>query len=788
MIRKVQRFPLAIIFIFYSFGIIAASYIHMSLFFWIMLLLPGFILEIVVKKEWFSSFWLILIFLLGSLNYIVSTTYTKDHIANLGAFSSPHRVRAKVIKSKYQHDNSAQLVLKNVKIHTNKWYSLKGKAQLYIEYCDQSYLHGDQIEFTAFLNQPENPNNPGQFNYRKYLHLNEIYGTCWIENSSEVTILSSPKFSILRWADIVKRKIIALIDKTTNSETAPILKALITGARGEISDRTEQIFIDSGVIHILAVSGLHVGYVTLVFLLIFGFLRFPLKTKYFFTILALWFYAAMVQFKPSVVRAVTMASCILMGKILERPYNIYNALGLAALLQTLIMPLQLFNVGFQLSFAAVFSIVYVYGKFKDLLPDNFQPYKIKFQPLRYLYELFLVSLAAQIGTIPLTIYYFHRIPIISIVANLFAIPLVGLIGALGFAQVILGFIWSGIAIAYGEIQNILVHLLKSIIAFFAGFSFSYIEMPQLDILPILATYITIFLILNADKRRYRAYLLIMVLLAGNIQVWQKIFYKPKMKIVFFDVGQGDAAYAEFPNGKNMLIDCGTRGFGKNYARDVIAPYFKSEGIQHLNILALSHPHNDHIGGAPYILNNFSVDKIWETKVTSHSKVFIETHYLADSIKIPTDYVYAGDYFEFGNQTYIQILHPSQKYIESNSPNFNNASTAFKLTYKNTDILFTGDIEKEAERYLTLYKNYLKSEIIKVPHHGSPTSSILPLIHHTAPQLALISVGENNKFDHPAPETIQKYKETGSRVHRTDRKGALVISSNGRKIDIIDWRE
>lgn len=788
MIRKVQRFPLAIIFIFYSFGIIGARYTNLPLFFWIMALIPGFILEIVIKKEWFASFWLILIFLLGGLNYTVSTTFPKDHIANLSNFSNPHRIRAKVIKSQYQHDNSAQLVLRNVKIHNNKWFSVKGKTQLYIQQCDQKYLYGDQIEFSAFLNQPESPNNPGQFNYRKYLYLNEIYGTCWIENSREIKLISSPKFSILHWANIVKRKIIVLIENTTNSETAPILKALITGARGEISDRTEQIFIDSGVIHILAVSGLHVGYVTLVFLLIFGFLRFPLKTKYFFTILALWFYAAMVQFKPSVVRAVTMASCILLGKILERPYNIYNALGLAALLQTLIMPLQLFNVGFQLSFAAVFSIVYIYGRFKDLLPNGLQPYNLKLKPLRYLYELFLVSLAAQIGTIPLTIYYFHRIPIISIVANLFAIPLVGLIGALGFAQVILGFAWLGIAVAYGEIQNILVHILKSIIAFFAGFSFSYFEMPQLDILPIIAIYTTIFLILNADRRRYRIYLLIMILAAGNIQIWQKVLDKPKMKIIFFDVEQGDAAYIKFANGKNMLVDSGARGFGENYARDVIAPYFKNQGIQHVDILAISHPHNDHIGGAPYILNNFSVGKIWQTNVTSHSQVYKETQHLADSLNIPSNYVYAGDFFEIGNQTYIQILHPSQKYIKIKNPHFNNASTTFKLSYQSTDILFTGDIEREAESYLALYKNYLKSEILKVPHHGSSTSSTLPLIHDTDPEIALISVGKNNKFDHPSPKTIHNYKNAGAKVHRTDQSGALMISTDGRKINIINWRE
>lgn len=786
MLSNFQRFPLAIIFTSYAMGIILSSLFHIPLLYWVALLLFALITELTVFNKKSYPIFLILFFLLGGMNYGVTNTYPQNHISSIAAVNRPIKCRAKITKTENLQQSSAQIILNDIQILLDKWLPFDGKMLLYIEKCDREYVYGDQIEFSAKISRPALPDNPGEFNYRRYLELKNIYATTWIETGDKIEIYDQASLSIPRYANLVKIKIIDLIDKSTDSRTAPILKALITGARGEISDQTEQLFIDSGVIHILAVSGLHVGYVTLVFLLIFGFLRFPLKTKYLLTILALWFYAAMVQFKPSVVRAVTMASCILLGKIMERPYNIYNALGFAALLQTFIMPKQLFNVGFQLSFVAVFSIVYIYNRINSLLPENFKPGQISNKSMRYVYQLFLVSLAAQLGTLPLTIYYFNRVPVISIVANIFAIPLVGLIGALGFAQVILGFIWKGISIAYGEVQNLLVFLLRNIIKFFANFPFSFFDISQISIIHIIIIYSTLYITLNLDKQKYRKYFLIFILSISNLWIWQKALTRPDMELIFFDVGQGDAALISLPDNKNILVDCGARGFHRDYGREVIAPYLKKAGIRKIDILAISHPHNDHIGGVPYILQNFEVDRIWETNIASKSRVYKEVNHIADSLNIPIYNPHAGDVFCYGKNAIIRILHPSKKFLLKTSPNFNNASTTFKLSYNNIDILFTGDVEKEAERYLALYENDLKSEILKVPHHGSSTSSTPDLIKYTAPRYALISVGNKNKFGHPSQKTIKRYQDWGTIIHRTDQAGALVVRTKGKKPNIVNW--
>lgn len=787
MLKEKYKFPLAIIFTFYAAGIILACFISLPIFVWIFLLTSGLAFEIFILKNHKEPCLLILFVFLGGLNYSVNNSYLNPHIINHTKGKQPSRLKGKVIQTEYYQDESCQVILGNLRIKNNSWQKVNGKLIIHIQNYEMRYIYGDFLEFSTIITEPDLPRNPGQFNYRKYLFDRNIYATSWIEMSSEVNRVTPSNFSLLRSIDVVKQKILSLIDKTTESEIAPIVKALITGVRGDISAGTEQMFIDSGVLHILAVSGLHVGYVTLIFLLLFGFLRIPLKSKYLMTIVALWLFAAMVQFKPSVVRAVTMASCILFGKILERPNNIYNALGFAALLQILILPNQLFDVGFQLSFTAVFSIIYIYDKLLILLPAKLAPKNITRKPFRYIYQLFLISLAAQIGTLPITIYYFNRIPIVAVFVNLFAIPLVGLIAALGFSLVLLGFVWIGFGYAYGEVVNILVLLLKTIINFCADLPFAYIEYKQVSIITVFIIYTFIYFLLNFQKRKMRVYFAIFILLLSNIRIWTKVIKQPDMKILFFDVGQGDAAYVELPDGSNLLIDCGVRGFHRNYARDVISPYLKKQGVDKINILIISHPHNDHIGGAPYILRNFNVGQIWETDIVSKSKVFGEVHHLLDSLDTKIKKNLAGNVINLGNNSYIEILHPSRKFIEAGEPNFNNASLCFKLNYDRIDILFTGDIEKKGQNYLCLYEDYLDSEIIKVPHHGSATSSGRTFISKVSPDYALISVGQRNKFGHPDVRIINRYKKMGSDVHRTDYEGALLLKINGKKIQEIDWQ-
>ncbi len=430
--------------------------------------------------------------------------------------------------------------------------------------------------------------------------------------------------------------------------------------RDELDGKTTEIFVYSGTIHILAVSGLHVAYVTLSLWIIFSFMRIKNKPRTILMILGLLFYIVIVDFKPSVIRAVIMASVLLFGQAWEKRVNIYNSLAAAGFIQLLISPMQLFDVGFQLSFSAVFSIVYFNNRLKKIIPEKYQPFKIKIKPIKYIYQLFLVSFAAFIGTIPLTAYYFNRIAPIGLFANLFAIPIIGIVGAVGFAQVILGMLIPSVNLFYGEVNQILLLLLQKLTYFTASVPFGSIDIPRISFLYIFIFYFLIFALFNLENRRVKVILIIGLLFVSNVKIWTAIYDNPKLEVIFFDVGQGDAALAKFPTGEIMLIDAADNTFSRNYAKNVLLPYFIRENIKHLDVLALSHPHSDHIGGAPFLMENISIGEIWESDVQAKSKVFRKIHYLSDSLNIPIRKIFAGDYFGFG-ECDIFVLHPFKKF-------------------------------------------------------------------------------------------------------------------------------
>jgi competence protein ComEC len=261
-----------------------------------------------------------------------------------------------------------------------------------------------------------------------------------------------------------------------------------------------------------------------------------------------------------------------------------------------------------------------------------------------------------------------------------------------------------------------------------------------------------------------------------------LYAHERFNVTFLDVGQGESSVVELPDKKIMLIDGSTNR--PDMGRMVIAPYLWSRGIRKIDVMVLSHPHPDHFGGLIYILDNFIVKDIWSNgRMTHDARVFYEK-IIEKNVRYKA--LKRGDILDADGYK-ITVFHPYEEFSAGSSRgNFsdeNSDSLVMKIESGDVSFLFTGDIEEEAEENLLHLGSLLKSDILKVPHHGGRKSSIREFIESVRPEIAVVSVGMNNPFHHPHQETLERDRDSGATLYRTDRHGAITISNNNTSYEI-----
>ena len=278
-------------------------------------------------------------------------------------------------------------------------------------------------------------------------------------------------------------------------------------------------------------------------------------------------------------------------------------------------------------------------------------------------------------------------------------------------------------------------------------------------------------------------ILILLLLLWASLIWTAVLYKPArlLRATFLDVGQGDSTFFQFPYGGNMLIDGGTGG-KYDMGKRVVA-YLRRQGVRRIDILLLSHPHDDHVGGLITVLKNFPVGLVLDSGQAHTSYSYEEFLKLIEGKRIPYRIIKEGGEIKGFKGVRITVLNPPPHLLEGTDSDINNNSLVLKVTYGKVSLLLTGDIEREAEERLLRYGHYLKSTIIKVPHHGSRTSSTPDFLGLVNPQVAVIPVGRRNPFRHPSPQVLQRYEKRGTTIYRTDRQGAIILTSEGRSFQV-----
>ncbi len=652
---------------------------------------------------------------------------------------------------------------------------------------------GDRVRISDSPEIPSVPGNPGAFNYRRYVNMNGIHMHYYIRDTLRVEVERKEKvtFSSGGIFEAVRHQVTGRIDSFFEAPDRDLLKALILGIKSDLDRDLVRAFQLTGVVHVLAISGLHVGFIIILLHVFFSLIRCGHSLRMAGVMSGLLFYVILVDFKISVVRSVLMAGLYFAAQLSQRNVKPINILAGAGLIIVGFTPQQLLSPGFQFSFAAVGSILYGYPRLNQLFPVCGKLSNIPGRIAAGTRNAFIVSLAATLGTLPLTWYYYGYIPFSGIFLNLLIIPLIGCLVCCAFIFLLFSFLPGLPAEGFSELISFLISLITTGVGSVAKIPGLVVYLPGISLPVLLLLGVSIILVFNLRSRHARYFLYVLLgLLIMRPALYSLYGEAARLKVWYLDVGQGDAAVLQCPGKRTVVIDAGERNYYVDKGEQVVVPFLRKKGINRIQYLVGTHGHSDHIGGILSILGKITVDTLVLSAYPMQSNLYKEMLDLAATHSVPVRVVSRGERLNGIPGMRLYILHPTGAYTRAQTRSggeVNNSSVVLLIQHGETRMLFTGDVEADAEPMLSGFGKLLDADILKVGHHGSKTSSSLPFLKQVNPGFAVVSVGERNKFRHPSPGTIHRILRRGIPCLRTDRLGALCFVSDGREVYPINWR-
>lgn len=682
-------------------------------------------------------------------------------------YAIQYKVRIKRVNTQTKYNNT------EVMININK-----SKARQQLEY-------GDEIIFEGEYTKPKEQRNEGGFNEKEYNRSIGLYGKIKV---SKLKVQGKRKGNLLeaigvRIASKIQNKIEEVIQE---EDIRNVILGILIGKDENLSGQIQEIFRNSSLSHILAVSGMHVSYLIMGVSQLLKISKLEKKAIKASMIVILVLFCYITGGNASIKRATIMTILSIIAGLLYRKSDTITNLALSLLIILIQNPFSIQNTGLILSFGGTIGIILGYPmlhrkcfkKDKELLLVNNKTIKEKI----YLSckEVIVVTVSAQIVLIPLIMLFFNTISFTFFLSSLGISFLIGPMIGLGFFLVCIPNSWVMIINLIGMGLKILVNAMLFLAKYCAMIPISHVVVTTPKIFSIFFYYFILailFLIvtireksknkilkeklensLNKIKnkvKKQKLQIILLLILIVVINLWSQKIPK-QLQIHFIDVGQGDACLMLSPYGKSIMVDTGGNLKKEQFdiGERIIVPYLLDKGIKKLDYLCISHFDADHCQGAVAILEKLKVKQLIITKQIEVSNEYETIVQLAKKKKVGIRVVKQGDRIQLDTQTYLDILSPKTTLVQKD---LNNNSIVAKLVYGNFSMLFTGDIEKETEAQL--YKEQreqLKNiDLLKVAHHGSKTSSTAQLIEVINPKIAIIGVGENNTFGHPNKEILER---------------------------------
>ena len=655
---------------------------------------------------------------------------------------------------------------------------------------------GNKLRLKGRLTKPKSASNPYEFCYAAYLRNQHIFSRLYVDED-DFKIISAPEklhFKFLFGLNRLRKNMINMHSKNIHSPSLELLGGIVFGDDAvNPTPEMKNSFVNSGLMHIIAASGMNVSLIFGMWFFISQILRINYKFSVFTGMLFIVCYTCMTGFGPPVLRAALMLLLILLGKLIDRKADSVSLLFIVAFILLLISPSMLLNIGFQLSFAVTLGLLLFCPVFLN---------KIKNKILYTTSSFVLIPLIAQFFAAPVQMFYFNTFTPYSVLANISVVPTLSIISFGGFLSCIFAMI-SPVAHVVVKIFDFLLNpflrYVNIVADYFSNLPCASVVVPAPSVLSLILYYLIIvffYLVLtNKDKRIYIYSLFAAIVLF----VFSFLSFPSKYsEVLFFDVGNADAALIKTPSRKYIMIDTGKAPY-KNFSpasERVIYNYFKNAGIKKLDGIIVTHNDSDHSGGTPFLMQNIKIDKLFVRRkpLNIRSDNFKNSGYNSDEIK---DNQTTVKIFETASHKKIPAVIPKNGeiilsdetfkmfayYTESENDNESSIVNIYSDVYGNT-LLFCADADIKSLLKLS-DKFPAETSVLKVSHHGAKDTVSDDFLNKINPEYALVSTGFNI-YGHPDKQTLNILRKNHIRVLRTDRDNAVKFILQKDKILVYSY--